>query len=82
MRSLGAYFNVFAIESMMDEAADVARADPLEFRLAHLSDERGRRVLRMAAEAAGWGRAVPENTGLGLGYARYKGTGAWCAVVA
>ena len=82
MRSLGAYFNVFAIESTMDEAAAVAGADPLEFRLAHLSDERGRRVLRMAAEAAGWGRAVPEDTGLGLGYARYKGTGAWCAVVA
>jgi CO/xanthine dehydrogenase Mo-binding subunit len=82
MRSLGGYFNVFAIESMMDEAAAVAGADPLEFRLAHLSDERGRRVLRMAADAAGWGRAVPEGTGLGLGYARYKGTGAWCAVAA
>ncbi len=81
MRSLGGYFNVFAIESMMDEAAAVAGADPLEFRLAHLSDERGRRVLRMAAEAAGWGRAVPDG-GLGLGYARYKGTGAYCAVVA
>ena len=82
MRSLGGCFNVFAIESMMDEAAAVAGADPLEFRLAHLSDERGRRVLRMAAEAAGWGRAVPDGTGLGLGYARYKGTGAWCAVAA
>ncbi len=82
MRSLGGYFNVFAIESMMDEAAAVAGADPLEFRLAHLSDERGRRVLRMAAGAAGWGRAVSEGTGLGIGYARYKGTGAWCAVVA
>jgi CO/xanthine dehydrogenase Mo-binding subunit len=82
MRSLGGYFNVFAIESMMDEAAAVAGADPLEFRLAHLSDERGRRVLRLAAAAAGWGRAVPDGTGLGLGYARYKGTGAWCAVVA
>jgi CO/xanthine dehydrogenase Mo-binding subunit len=93
MRSLGGYFNVFAIESMMDEAAAAAGADPLEFRLAHLSDERGRRVLRMAAGAAGWGRAVPATTagrgravpagtGLGIGYARYKGTGAWCAVVA
>jgi CO/xanthine dehydrogenase Mo-binding subunit len=82
MRSLGGYFNVFAIESTMDEAAAVAGVDPLEFRLAHLSDERGRRVLRMAAGSAGWGRAVPEGTGLGIGYARYKGTGAWCAVVA
>ena len=82
MRSLGGYFNVFVIESTMDEAAAVAGADPLEFRLAHLSDERGRRVLRLAAGAAGWGRAVPEGTGLGIGYARYKGTGAWCAVVA
>ena len=82
MRSLGAHFNVFAIESFLDEAAAAAGADPLEFRLAHLSDPRGRRVLELAATAAGWGRAVPDGTGLGLGYARYKGTGAWCAVVA
>jgi CO/xanthine dehydrogenase Mo-binding subunit len=82
MRSLGAHFNVFAIESFLDEAAAVAGADPLEFRLAHLSDPRGRRVLELAAAAAGWGRAVEDGTGLGLGYARYKGTGAWCAVVA
>jgi nicotinate dehydrogenase subunit B len=82
MRALGAYFNVFAIESFLDEAAAVAGVDPLDFRLAHLADERGRRVLRMAADAAGWGRPTADGTGLGLGYARYKGTGAWCAVVA
>jgi nicotinate dehydrogenase subunit B len=82
MRSLGGYLNVFAIESFMDEAAAAAGADPLDFRLAHLTDGRGRRVLRMAADAAGWGRPVPDGTGLGIGYARYKGTGAWCAVVA
>jgi nicotinate dehydrogenase subunit B len=82
MRSLGAHLNVFAIESFLDEAAAAAGADPLDFRLAHLSDERGRRVLRLAAAAAGWGRELPEGTGLGLGYARYKGKGAWCAVVA
>jgi len=82
MRSLGAHLNVFAIESFLDEAAAAAGADPLDFRLAHLSDERGRRVLRLAADAAGWGRELPEGTGLGLGYARYKGTGAWCAAVA
>jgi CO/xanthine dehydrogenase Mo-binding subunit len=82
MRALGAYLNVFAIESFMDEAALAAGANPLEFRLAHLSDPRGRRVLRAAAEAAGWGRALPDGVGLGLGYARYKGRGAHCAVVA
>jgi nicotinate dehydrogenase subunit B len=82
MRALGAHFNVFSIESFMDEAAELAGSDPLRFRLAHLGDPRGRRVLETAAEAAGWDRARPEGTGLGLGYARYKGNGAYCAVVA
>ena len=82
MRALGAHFNVFAIESFMDEAAELSGADPLEFRLAHLGDRRGRRVLETAAEAAGWGRSRPDGTGLGLGYARYKERGAYCAVVA
>jgi CO/xanthine dehydrogenase Mo-binding subunit len=82
MRALGAHLNVFAIESFMDELAAAAGRDPLEFRLAHLSDPRGRRVLAAAAEAAGWGRELPDSVGLGLGYARYKGRGAYCAVVA
>jgi CO/xanthine dehydrogenase Mo-binding subunit len=82
MRALGAYLNVFAIESFMDEAALATGTDPLEFRLAHLSDPRGRRVLQIAAETAGWGRVLPDGVGLGLGYARYKGRGAHCAVVA
>ncbi|MBU2670337.1 molybdopterin-dependent oxidoreductase [Actinoplanes bogorensis] len=82
MRGLGAYLNVFAIESFLDEASAAAGRDPLEFRLAHLSDPRGRRVLETAAEAAGWGRPRDDGVGLGLGYARYKGRGAYCAVVA
>ncbi|MFF5289919.1 xanthine dehydrogenase family protein molybdopterin-binding subunit [Paractinoplanes globisporus] len=82
MRALGAFLNVFAIESAMDELAEVAGRDPLEFRLSHLGDPRGRRVLAAAAEEAGWGRPPAEGIGLGLGYAKYKGTGAYCAVVA
>jgi nicotinate dehydrogenase subunit B len=70
MRSLGAYLNVFAIESLMDEAALAADRDPLAFRLEHLSDPRGRRVLAAAASAAGWGGSLPEGTGRGIGYAR------------
>ncbi|GGL00012.1 molybdopterin cofactor-binding domain-containing protein [Mangrovihabitans endophyticus] len=82
MRSLGAFLNVFAIESFMDELAAYAGRDPVEFRLAHLSDPRGRRVLTDAAEAADWATPRPEGVGLGIGYARYKGRGAYCAVVA
>ena len=82
IRALGAYLNVFAIESFMDEAALLAGQDPLDFRLAHLSDERGRQVMKAAASGADWGSPLPDGRGRGLGYARYKGRGAYCAVVA
>ncbi|WP_448626581.1 molybdopterin cofactor-binding domain-containing protein [Geodermatophilus sp. URMC 64] len=82
LRALGAFLNVFSIESFMDELAELAGQDPLEFRLRHLPDERARAVLTTAAEQAGWGTPLPEGTGRGLGVARYKGRGAYCAVVA
>jgi CO/xanthine dehydrogenase Mo-binding subunit len=86
LRTLGAFTNVFAIESMLDELALVVGADPLTFRLAHLRDGRGRAVLQAAADAAGWGQRGPRDRdsgiGYGMGYARYKETGAYCAVVA
>jgi CO/xanthine dehydrogenase Mo-binding subunit len=85
LRALGAYGNVFAIESFMDELARAAHADPLAYRLAHLADARGIAVLKKAAAMAGWdSRQAPrgEGRGLGLGFARYKNTGAYCAVVA
>jgi CO/xanthine dehydrogenase Mo-binding subunit len=83
LRTLGAFGNVFAIESMMDEAAECADADPLDFRLAHLDDDRGRAVLQSVAEHVGWAdRPRDGDVRLGLGYARYKSRGAYCAVVA
>jgi len=82
LRSLGAHLNVFAIESFMDELAQLVGQDPLAYRLAHLDDERGRRVLQTAADVAGWGQDTPEGMGRGMGFARYKGRGAYCAVVA
>lgn len=83
LRGLGALVNVWAIESVMDEIAARAGEDPLAHRLRHLDDARARDVLSRAAQMAGWEtRTKSEGTGFGLGVARYKGTGAWCAAVA
>jgi CO/xanthine dehydrogenase Mo-binding subunit len=80
LRSLGAFGNVFGIESFMDELAQAAKADPLEFRLRHLKDPRGRAVLEEAVRHANWKKT--EGRGRGIAYARYKNIGAYCAVVA
>ncbi len=81
LRALGAYGNVFAIESFMDELAEAAGADPLEFRLRHLKDPRGRAVLeRLVPEFRAFGKS--EARGHGIAFARYKNIGAYCAVLA
>lgn len=81
MRALGAYANVFSIESTMDELAIMAGADPVEFRLRHLEDERAREVVEVAAERFGWSsEPLPANRGRGFGFARYKNLAAYLAV--
>ena len=82
MRSLGAYMNIFSIESFMNEAALAARADPVAFRLAHLADERGRAVIQKAADVFGWTHRPPGGNGAGTGFAfaRYKNLAAYCAI--
>jgi CO/xanthine dehydrogenase Mo-binding subunit len=81
-RSLGAYANVFAIESFMDELAHASGCDPIEFRLRHLGDARGRAVIEAAAERAHWSSgAREEGRGRGIGFARYKNRKCYAAVV-
>ncbi|MGE7413618.1 molybdopterin cofactor-binding domain-containing protein [Methylobacterium tarhaniae] len=80
LRSLGAYMNVFSIESFLDELAEAAGADPVAFRLAHLDDPRARAVVEAAAGRFGWGRALPKGRGAGFAFARYKNLAAYCAL--
>ncbi len=82
MRGLGAYLNVFAIESLMDELAEAAGVDPVAFRLRHLEDARARAVIEDAAARFGWQetRARQPGQGRGFAFARYKNLGAYCAI--
>jgi nicotinate dehydrogenase subunit B len=82
MRALGAYHNVFSIESFMDELAALAGADSVEFRLKHLEDKRGREVIEKAAKEFGWqkGQKASPGRGYGFAFARYKSLAAYCAI--
>ena len=82
LRSLGAHMNIFAIECFMDELAKAAGADPVAFRLAHMSDVRAREVMQTAADRFGWSARSKggEGRGCGFAFARYKNLAAYCAV--
>ncbi len=69
MRCLGAVANIFALESLMDEAADSAGVEPITFRRRQLSDTRAIAVLDELE------RRLPspgEGVGRGIAYAQYK----------
>jgi CO/xanthine dehydrogenase Mo-binding subunit len=82
LRTLGAQGNVFAIESFLDELAAGRGEDSVAFRLRHLSDPRARDVIQSVARRADWKPHKQSGVGYGIGFARYKNTGAYCAVVA
>lgn len=69
-RGLGLLANIFAGESFMDELAHAAGADPVQFRLQHLGDDkrslRYKRVLETVAERSGWGTPLPTGRGRGV----------------
>jgi nicotinate dehydrogenase subunit B len=84
LRSLGAYANVFAIESFIDELALATGTDPVDFRLRHLADARARLVVQTAAEKAGWQPRewpIGDGSGRGFAFAQYKNSQCYAAVV-
>ena len=83
LRGLGAYANIFAIESFMDELADRASRDPFEYRLSQLEDERALDLLIRLRELSGWSERPAAGTGegWGLGFARFKNRSSYVGVI-
>lgn len=97
LRGVSALPNSFAHESYIDELATAAGADPVDYRLKYLTDQRAAELLRATADKAGWKPHTqpqqqppqgPWLQGQGVAYARYvhskwPGFGAaWAAWVA
>jgi nicotinate dehydrogenase subunit B len=91
LRSPSRLQNTFAHESFMDEVASHVKADPVAYRLRHLSDDRLAHVVREAAKAAGWdARPSPRDgnrrtgvaSGRGVSCVAYEGDNGYVALVA
>ncbi len=66
-RSNGYSYNTFFAESFVDECADRAGADPVDYRRMLLRDSpRHRAVLERVAEIAGWGAPMAPGRGRGI----------------
>ena len=69
-RSVGSSQNAYITECFFDELAKLAGLDPVDARLALMNDHpRHAGVVKLAAEKAGWGTALPEGQARGIAFA-------------
>jgi CO/xanthine dehydrogenase Mo-binding subunit len=81
LRSLGSFANIFAVESFMDELAERAGKNAMEFRIAHLIDERAIAVIMKVMELTA-SQKTAAGEGTGFAFMRYKNAEAYAAVAA
>ena len=89
LRSPARLQNTFAHESFMDELAAHVKADPVEYRLRHLSFKRLAECVRAVAKTANWdARPSPKThksgvaSGRGIATVAYEGDNGYAAMVA
>ena len=91
LRAPGSNGIAFAVQSFLDELAHAAGVDPVEFRLrllraaagqpdGGLDERRMIPVLERVADNAGWGRKLPDGTGLGVAF-HYSHRGYFAEIV-
>jgi isoquinoline 1-oxidoreductase beta subunit len=74
-RSVGSTHTAYSTEVLIDEVAQAAGKDPIEFRLSMLGDKpRHKAVLEKVKEASGWGQAVEKGKGRGVAVAESFGS--------
>ena len=80
-RGVGMTHNAFMVEGFIDELAAAAKKDPVAYRRALLeTNSRMRAALELAAEKAGWSKALPG--GVGRGVSVMFGFGTYIAEIA
>jgi isoquinoline 1-oxidoreductase subunit beta len=93
-RAVAAHFNIFALESFVDELAATVGHDPLQYRLELLANappikrggreydvKRLARVMQRAAQAARWSEAAANSRSLGIACCAYVSADAFTAAV-
>ena len=79
LRTLGAFANITASESFLNDLASIKNIDPFDIRINHLDDERAIDVLKNLQKKMEIFKSK-EDCFRGIAFSRYKNSAAYCAV--